>query len=70
MSDNSYNSSQHFGIDHDDMLTPFITKRSIVYFDTFVPPADNELNTCPHTVLTGSKTEWDTEGVRVEGRRM
>ena len=37
LSDDPYDKSRPFGIDHEDVFIPFSTQGSTVFFDTFVP---------------------------------
>jgi hypothetical protein len=61
VSDNPFDESKDFGINHDECFIPFDTAGSTVYFDTFVP-TDEQLRTCRHIELT-SDEEWDPNSV-------
>ena len=54
VSDDPYDKSRPFGIDHEDIFIPFQTKGSAVYFDSFVP-SDSDLERCRHIMLTDDK---------------
>ena len=68
VSDNPYDESKRLGIDHDELFIPFQTEGSAVYFESHVP-TDDELETCPHIVLTDGDVEWDPNGVKMTGNR-
>lgn len=63
VSDNPFDESKDFGIDHKECFIPFDTAGSTVYFDTFVP-TDDQLRTCRHIELTGDE-EWDPNNVNM-----
>ena len=67
VSDDPYDKSRPFGIDHEYIYIPFQTKGSTVYFDSFVP-SDNDLERCRHIMLTDNK-EWSPHDVVMGGDR-
>lgn len=64
VSDDPYDKSRSFGIDHEDLFIPFHTAGSTVYFDSYVP-TDEEIEKYPHIVLTDDEMEWDPTGVEM-----
>jgi hypothetical protein len=67
LSDDPYDKSRPFGIDHEDVFIPFSTQGSTVFFDTFVP-SDQDMERCRHIVLT-SDMDWDPSTVQLGGNR-
>ena len=68
VSDNTYDGTQDFGIDHEDIFIPFETKDSTVFFESYVP-SDDDLENCPHIVLTDGDTEWDPDHIEMSRYR-
>ena len=68
VSDDPYDSSRQFGIDHDHLFIPFRSEGCTVFFETFVP-SDQEVDTCPHVILTDGEREWDPSTVQMSGDR-
>ena len=62
VSDNPYDSGRYFGIDHDNQFITFKTEGSTVFLNYFVP-ADADINTWPHMVLTDREIDWDPHEV-------
>ena len=62
VNDNPYDPASELGIDHESCFVPFQTEGSTVYFESHVP-SDEELEQCPHIVLTDGDTEWDPSAV-------
>jgi len=63
-SDNRWDESKKFGIDHDDVYIPFTSKGATVYFDTFRPSlADLEDKSFTHIELTDLGDDDKPEGV-------
>ena len=58
VNDNPYNPVADLGIDHGACFVPFKTEGSTVFFETYVP-SDEELEQCPHVILTDGDLEWD-----------
>lgn len=68
VSDDPFDESRDFGIDHEEAFIPFETEGSTVFFDTFVPN-DEELEHCRHVVLTDGDSEWDPHTVQLAHAR-
>ena len=68
VSDDPYDSTQDFGIDHGKLFIPFETEGCAIYFDTCVP-TDEDLETLAHTVLTNGKNEWNPSSVEMSSNR-
>lgn len=68
VSDDPFDRSRQFGIDHDELFIPFSTSGSTVYFESFLP-TNEELEQCKHIVLTDDQTEWDPQGVEMRDDR-
>lgn len=68
VSDDPFDATREFGIDHEDIFIPFVTQGSTVLFETFVP-TDEELEKCPHVVLTDGEVEWDPHTVEMASDR-
>ena len=64
VNDNPYDPACDLGIDHEDCFVPFQTEGSTVYFESHVP-SDEELDSCPHIVLTDGDTEWNPTTVQM-----
>ena len=64
VSDDPFDSSREFGIDHEELFIPFSTQGSTVLFQTFVP-TDEELEQHPHIILTDGEIEWDPHTVEM-----
>mmetsp|Transcript_38822 Transcript_38822/g.82849 ORF Transcript_38822/g.82849 Transcript_38822/m.82849 type:complete len:728 (-) Transcript_38822:475-2658(-) len=62
--DNSYDKERDFGIVADDILIPFETEGSTIFFETFLPTQD-DLEKLPQIVLT-SEEEWDPLTVNMQ----
>ena len=63
VSDDPFDSTRKFGINHEKLFIPFSTDGTCVYFDTRVP-TEQERNECTRIVMTGD-TEWDPSSVRL-----
>ena len=61
VSDDPYDKTRGFGIAHEEVFIPFITRGSKVMFETHVP-SDNELEECQHIIMTDDK-EWEPHTV-------
>ena len=68
VSDDPYDSTRDFGIDHAELFIPFETEGCAVYFDTSVP-TDEDLETLAHVVLTDGKNEWSPSSVEMSSNR-
>ena len=68
VSDNAYDGANEFGIDHEDIFIPFVTKGATVFFETYVP-SDDDLEHNPHIVLTDGDTEWDPSNIEMSRNR-
>lgn len=64
VSDDPYDRSRQFGIDHEDLFIPFSTTGSTVYFDSYMPTIE-EIERFPHIVLSDGDNEWDPKGVEM-----
>ena len=68
VSNNPYDTEKALGIDHQTIFLPFKTQGSTVYFDSTVP-TDDDLESCPHIVLTDGEREWEPNEVEMSGNR-
>ena len=68
VSDDPYDSTQQFGINHPDVFIPFCTEGCTVFFDTFAPNG-NEIDRNPHIILTDGEVQWDQNGVKMSSDR-
>ena len=68
VSDDPYDGSRPFGIDHENLFIPFETDGSTVFFDSYVP-SDEELEQSPHIILTDDETLWDPAGILMSSNR-
>ena len=59
--DNPFDSKRSLGIECDKVFIPFLTSGATVFFESHVP-TDDELEQCPHIVLTSTR-EWDPHNV-------
>ena len=67
VSDDPFDKTRPFGIDHEDIFIPFMTQGSTVFFNSFVP-SDEIMARCRHIVLT-SDMDWDPSNVQLGGNR-
>jgi len=68
VSDDAYDSTRDFGIDHEDIFIPFETKGLTVYCESYAP-SDDDLENSPHIVLTDGDTEWDPNSIEMSRHR-
>ena len=61
---NPYDPVAPLGIDHDSFFVPFATEGSTVFFESCVL-SNEELEKCPHVVLTDGDTEWDPNAIKM-----
>ena len=54
--DNPFDSKRALGMDCDEVFIPFVTSGATVFFESHAP-TDDELEHCPHIVLTSAR-EW------------
>ena len=62
VSDDPFDRTRYFGIDHKELFIPFKTEETILLFNTYVP-SYHKLETCAHIVLTYGEIEWDPENI-------
>ncbi len=67
-SDNLHDSGRSLGINHGELIVPFRTQGSTVFFESHMP-SDDKLEWCPHIVLMCDKIEWDPIGVAITFNR-
>ena len=65
VSEDSFDRTPEFGIDHRELFIPFKTEGTPVLFGNYVP-SEHELETCSRIVLTYGEVEWDPENVTTE----
>ncbi|KAL7535922.1 hypothetical protein ACHAXR_008768 [Thalassiosira sp. AJA248-18] len=66
--DDPYDPHRKLGIEHHEMIIPFETRGSAVYFETRVS-SDDEMDTCKLITLTDGEIEWDPQQVDMNGDR-